>query len=112
MATIKAPCPSCGAVRLGVTQVTVMVDDVSNHSYRFDCPGCATPVVHAITPAIGALLRSVGVDQEAVRVNEPDEHPISASFTSSDVADLQRILDREDWFERLLATVHAEDDRT
>jgi hypothetical protein len=104
MATIKAECPRCGAVRLRVPELTVRVcaDDDGRGAYRFRCPACSSAVVHEATPAICALLTSVGVREEVWRLPaEIDERPTGPMLTPDDLLDFHLLLKRDDWQELL-----------
>jgi len=107
MATIKAECPTCGVVRLRVPDLTVRVclDDESG-SYRFRCPRCAISVVHEATPAICALLVSVGVREEVWRLPaELHEHRSGPVLTPDDLLDFHLLLEQGDWVDQLAALV-------
>ena len=115
MATIKARCPSCGVVRLQAPELSVLVDsDALRGAYRFECPECTEAVVYETTPAICALLVSVGVQEEPMGADvvplrmlqtaplDP-RHSEAAPFAPSDVEDFRRLLERDDWFVQLLS---------
>jgi hypothetical protein len=104
MARIRAGCPQCGAVRLRVPDVTVRMcaDDEGWGAYRFRCPACAAAVAHEATPAICALLTSVGVRKEIWHLPaELFERPTGPAFTADDLLDFHLLLEQHDWFERL-----------
>jgi hypothetical protein len=103
MATIKAECQSCGAVRLRVSDLTVRVcADDDRGAYRFRCPRCASAVVHDATPAICALLVSVGVREEVWRLPaELRETHSGPALTPDDLLDFHLLLERDDWAEQL-----------
>lgn len=106
MATIKAECPECGAVRLRVRDITVRVcvDDDRQGSYRFRCPECATAVLHDASSAICALLVSVGVDEEVWHLPaELDEAHPGPAFSHDDLLDFHLLLERDDWMNGLVA---------
>jgi hypothetical protein len=114
VATIKARCPSCGVVRLRAPELSVLVDrDALRGAYRFECPGCTAPVVYETTPAICALLVSVGVHEEPMdpdvvplRMPRPAPHPehcTAPPFVPGDVEEFRQLLDRDDWFAQLLS---------
>lgn len=107
MATIKAECPGCGAVRLRVPDLTVRVCvDDDRGSYRFRCPRCETAVVHDASPAICALLVSVGVCEEVWRLPaELTEQHRGPVLTPDDLLDFHLLLKRADWVEDLAAFV-------
>jgi predicted RNA-binding Zn-ribbon protein involved in translation (DUF1610 family) len=105
VATIKAECPDCGAVRLRVRDLTVRVcADNDRGSYRFRCPDCTISVIHDASPAICALLVSVGVEEEIWRLPaELDEAHPGPAFTHDDLLDFHLLLERDDWTDRLVA---------
>jgi predicted RNA-binding Zn-ribbon protein involved in translation (DUF1610 family) len=105
MATIKAECPDCGAVRLRVRDLTVRVcADDDRGSYRFRCPDCTTAVIHEASSAICALLVSVGVDEEIWRLPaELHEAHSGPAFTHDDLLDFHMLLERDDWTDQLVA---------
>ncbi len=107
MATIKAECHSCGAVRLRVGDLTVRVCvDDERGAYRFRCPRCDVAVVHDATSAICALLVSVGVQEEIWRLpaelHEVHSGPV---ITPDDLLDFHLLLERDDWTAQLAAVV-------
>lgn len=107
MATIKAECPHCGAVRLRVPDLTVRVcaDDDGRGTYRFRCPACDAAVVHDATPAICALLASVGVREEVWSFPaELDECHAGPALTPDDLLDFHLLLKRDDWQKLLTAS--------
>lgn len=107
MATIKAECPGCGAVRLRVADLTVRVcaDDDELGAYRFQCPRCDHAVLHEASPAICALLVSVGVDEEVWRLPaELAERPSGPPLTHDDLLDFHLMLADDGWQERLVAS--------
>jgi hypothetical protein len=109
MATIKAECHTCGAVRLRVADLTVRVcaDDKSG-AYRFRCPRCDVAVVHEATSAICALLVSVGVHEEVWRLPaELRERHRGPAITPDDLLDFHLLLERDDWAEHLAAVEDA-----
>ncbi len=98
--SIKADCPRCGAVRLGPPDVTVRVciDDGAG-SYRFRCPTCTTAAVHEASPAICALLRQAGCEEEiwtlarGARLSDA----VGPAFTADDLLDFHLLLSGDDW---------------
>jgi len=99
VATIKAECQSCGAVRLRVSDLTVRVCvDDERGAYRFRCPHCASAVVHDATAAICALLVSVGVEEEVWSLPaEFHEEHTGPALTPDDLLDFHLFLERDDW---------------
>ena len=77
------------------------MDDESG-AYRFRCPRCADAVVHDATPAICALLVSVGVREEVWRLPaEMREQHGGPVLTPDDLLDFHLLLERDDWAEHL-----------
>jgi hypothetical protein len=107
VATIKAECPGCGAVRLRVPDLTVRVcADDDRAAYRFRCPSCEAAVVHDASPSICALLISVGVREEVWRLPaELREQRVGPALTPDDLLDFHLLLEREDWADDLAALV-------
>ena len=79
----------------------VCADD-DRGSYRFRCPRCSSQVVHDASPAICALLVSVGVREEVWRFPaEMREVRRGPALTPDDLLDFHLLLQRDDWIERL-----------
>ncbi len=109
MATIKAECHTCGAVRLRVADLTVKIcADDDRGAYRFRCPRCERAVLHDATSAICALLVSVGVEEEVwslpAELREQHDGP---AFTPDDMLDFHLLLDGGDWANRLAGVEDA-----
>lgn len=121
---ILTDCPACDgdiALEPGTTLLTVFRVRAGRHPlparFSFTCPVCGE-VTSATTNGDEELqLARVGVPVEVV--DDPrDRHPSMAGrrspctgttldaprFTAQDVRALRELLDREDWFERLLDT--------
>ena len=62
MTTVRAQCPACGDVKLGINDLTVRVcvDDSSPSAYRFQCPICDETVHRTASARIVDLLVSAG----------------------------------------------------
>lgn len=74
-------------------------------TYSFPCPECEQTIRKAADKNIVALLLSAGVRvQDTVESPEPrhEHHPAERAFTVDDVIDFHFLLEREDWFARLL----------
>jgi hypothetical protein len=88
-------------VRLGADDVTVRIclDDGAG-AYRFRCPTCATAAVHEASPAICALLREAGCEEETwhlpAELSERPDGPAPA-FTTDDLLDFHLLLQSDDW---------------
>lgn len=107
MTTIKATCPSCGEVSLTPDQMALHLDQsgAGRSSYEFVCPACEEAVVKPADERIVRLLMSGGVpvvDEEPLtelarrRFNGP-------ALTHDDLLDFHTLLERDDWFDALLA---------
>jgi predicted RNA-binding Zn-ribbon protein involved in translation (DUF1610 family) len=104
--TIRARCPECGDVQLGVDDLTVHVPDGERlGTYRFRCPHCDQTVTREATARIVQLLTDAGVNAEhwqwPAEQHEPRRGP---ALTPDDLLDFHVLLQREDWFDALLAT--------
>jgi hypothetical protein len=108
MTTVRAQCPDCGDVSLEIADVTVrtFTDGTSGSEYRFDCPGCRRPVSRTASERIVDLLLSAGAPSEAwTWPAELRERPSGPPLTPDDLLDLHVLLDREGWFDDLVALV-------
>ena len=108
MTRIKAECPRCGAVRLTPGDVTVRVcTDDGSGAYRFRCPTCTTAALHEASPAICALLRQAGCEEEAWSMPaELAERPTGPTLTADDLLDFHLLLRGDEWT-RALASKDA-----
>lgn len=122
MTRIRATCPSCGEVELRPTDVSLVVlrtevEEVAEGSaYRFVCPACSVTITKPADERIARLLEQGGVSvtihegyhdlAEApapARFAHP-EHPAPGPvLTLDDLLDLHLVLQRDDWFDQLLA---------
>lgn len=110
MTRIRATCPRCGEVELPAAEVELHVvrapdgQLASGTHYAFDCPECGERVRKDADERICQLLTGSGVN---VRVTPAARHPESPPdgppLTVDDLIDLHLLLQREDWFEMLLA---------
>ncbi len=114
MTRIRASCPVCGEVDLQPADVTLHLvrhgdEDVGDGScYRFACPACLDVVTKPADERIAALLQTGGVEVEllgpdAGREPHPELPPGGPALTPDDLLDLHQLLERDDWFERLVA---------
>lgn len=106
MTRIRATCPSCGEVELRPDEVVLRRAAVpSEHTYRFDCPGCATQVVKPADEHVAELLVTGGVPVEEVRHRalHPELPPEGPPLTLDDLLDLHLALGDPCWFDRLVA---------
>ncbi|HEX9890096.1 MAG TPA: hypothetical protein VGA69_11495 [Nitriliruptorales bacterium] len=120
MATIRAVCTDCGdEVDLQPREITLVVaderatDPPRAGSYGFTCPECQRYVVKPADARSVGLLIAGGVEPShmngalktaARRRAHPEAPPAGgAAITYDDVIDLHLLLEREDWFQELLA---------
>jgi predicted RNA-binding Zn-ribbon protein involved in translation (DUF1610 family) len=106
MTSIRTTCPRCGEVEMRAEVVLLSVDPGSGEgSYSFVCPVCEDLVEKPADQKIVNLLRSIGVDvAERPQVDPVDPRPEGPPLTLDDVIDFHFLLDREDWFGRLVAS--------
>ena len=107
MTTIKATCPSCGEVALTPVDIDLRVDPhgVSESSYGFACPDCGDEVRKPADERIVRLLISGGVEAQAPAPPRETlaERATGPALTPDDLIDFHRLLERDDWFDRLLS---------
>ena len=107
MTTVRAQCPACGDVQLGIHDLTVRVnDDARAGDYRFCCPGCAETVTRPASARIVDLLVSAGAAEEhwswpAELAEQHDGPPLGPD----DLLDLHVLLAGDGWFDALVALV-------
>lgn len=78
--------------------------DSGEGTYSFDCPSCELPVEKPADRKIVLLLMSAGVEvMEAQETPSPESRPDGPAFTSDDLIDFHFALQRDDWFEQLVA---------
>ena len=108
MTTVRAQCPTCGDVALGIEHLTVRTcdDGVTPALYRFRCPSCDDMVTRNASPRIVDLLVSAGAAEEHWRwPAELGERPSGPPLTPDDLLDLHVMLRDDGWYERLVALV-------
>ena len=108
MTAVRARCPECGDVTLGIDDVTVRTgpDELRDGCYRFSCPVCLGTVTRDATARIVDLLLSAGAPHERFSwPRELDERPGGPPLTADDLIDLHVLLAQDTWFERLAALV-------
>jgi len=91
---IKADCPDCGVVHLGVADETVRIcTDDSSGAYSFRCAGCGAAVSHAARPDIVDLLVRAGCEQVCWRLpGELAERRSGPNLTIDDLLDFHLLL--------------------
>ena len=108
MTTVRAECPDCGDVSLGIDDLTVRTatDGVTQAEYRFLCPSCGRQVTRAAGERIVDLLLSAGAPSEVwTWPAELRERPGGPPLTPDDLLDLHVLLERDRWFDDLVALV-------
>ena len=126
MTRIRATCPTCGEVDLQPRdiQLEIVGDDPANVNdgsfYAFSCPDCDGTVTKPADVRIARLLSSGGVavtyrsanprlDAEVARaialLDHPEGMPIVPALTRDDLLDFHLLLQTDDWFEELLASM-------
>lgn len=112
MTTIRASCPTCGDVTLGLGDITVRVcsDDASG-AYLFRCPRCAQAVTRPASERIVDVLVSSGVRLEVWRLPaELNERPNGPPFSPDDLLALHERLQDPGWFDDVVALLHGSGD--
>lgn len=122
MTRIRANCPDCGDVELTPDDLLVRIahddDDLvgDGSHYRFTCPSCAITVRKPADDRVVQLLLTGGVPIEMPAPQEPttagltgpahpEAPPAGRSFTPDDLLDLHLLLERDDWFDALTASL-------
>jgi hypothetical protein len=108
MTTIKATCPTCGEVSLTPDDIQLWIDRGERNSfYAFTCPACRSLVRKAADERVIRLLAGGGVEVRDIVPPPHDAHRFSGPpFTYDDLLDFHALLDRDDWFDDLLALAH------
>ncbi len=110
MTTIRAQCPDCGDVQLPIHQLWVRVYEAEGPgSYSFECPTCAQPVSREASARIVGLLVGAGAPHTAWRwPAELAEVHQGSAITPDDLLDFHVLLQDDDWFDALSATVRRD----
>ncbi|MBA3431628.1 MAG: hypothetical protein H0U16_09135 [Actinobacteria bacterium] len=105
MTTIKANCPICGEVALTAEDIVLRIGPVDEaNSYGFSCPRCEEFVEKPADERIVRLLLSGGVRPCPVDVPaEVLEYRSGPPITPDDLLEFHQFLERDDWFEDLVA---------
>ncbi len=103
--TIRATCPNCGDVELGVADLTALLCSTNDAaSYSFRCPGCMVLVTKSTGRRVVDVLVSSGVELRRWRFPAELEEPHNGqAFAPADVVALREDLSRSDWYARLVA---------
>jgi hypothetical protein len=104
MTTIRATCPQCGEVEMDARSILLQVEQESGEgSYSFDCPSCELPVEKPADRKIVLLLMSAGVEVMEPQEVSSEVRPNGPPLTSDDLIDFHFVLQRDDWFDQLVA---------
>jgi hypothetical protein len=104
MTTIRATCPQCGEVEMDARSILLQVEQESGEgSYSFDCPSCELPVEKPADRKIVLLLMSAGVEVMEPQEVSSEVRPSGPPLTSDDLIDFHFLLQRDDWFDQLVA---------
>jgi predicted RNA-binding Zn-ribbon protein involved in translation (DUF1610 family) len=97
---VRATCPTCGDVELGVDQLTAIVCATTNEgSYAFQCPNCGMAIVKPAEGHVIDLLASAGVRLSVFELPaELEESHAGAPFTHDDLLAFHDLLQSDDWF--------------
>lgn len=102
----RAQCPDCGEVVVPLQSVVLRrnIDD-DTWSYRMLCPDCGLPSVFEVTTRLAELIHGLGltVERWSYPVELLDRPCRGNTIQPADLKRLVRLLDEEDWFDRLLA---------
>src|SRR3954447_11879103 len=109
VATIRASCPTCGAVELPTRDVSVQVCSTNNQgSYAFRCPHCRLAVSKPAEARIVDLLVSSGVRLTVWHMPaELEEERDGAPISYDDLLEFHFLLRQEGWLDRLVAAPDA-----
>jgi hypothetical protein len=107
MTSIRTNCPQCGEVEMEARVVFLTVrSETGEGTYSFVCPVCETLVEKPADRKIVVLLRSAGVElseapsPEVLTMERVGDPPL----TLDDLIDFHFLLERPDWFARLMAS--------
>jgi predicted RNA-binding Zn-ribbon protein involved in translation (DUF1610 family) len=111
MTTIKATCPRCGEVGLMPGEIELRVDRSGRGAsyYSFTCPSCLDTVRKPADDRVIRLLISGGVHVSTLETQSTEKrHPLAQRFdgpriTHDDLIDFHALLERDDWFDDLVA---------
>lgn len=112
--TIRATCPTCGDIELGVADLTALLCSTNQAaSYSFRCPRCRLLVTKQTGRKVVDVLVSSGVELRTWHMPaELDEVHHGPPLSAGDVVLLREDLGRRDWYERLVAAGAGDADST
>jgi hypothetical protein len=107
---VRATCPTCGDVELGVDALTAVVcTSTSEGSYAFQCPSCQLAVVKPAEPHVIELLASAGVHLATFEMPAELEEPhTGAPFTHDDLLAFHDRLEEDGWFAEVLSLTNGD----
>ncbi|MGH8883856.1 MAG: hypothetical protein ACRDYX_01515 [Egibacteraceae bacterium] len=116
MTTIKATCPGCGEVGLMPGEIELRVDRSGRGAsfYAFTCPSCLQVVRKPADDRAVRLLITGGVHVLSLKATpleaapRPKPRSLAERFdrppiTHDDLLDFHGLLERDDWFDDLVA---------
>ncbi|MDA8392099.1 MAG: hypothetical protein M0Z87_04705 [Actinomycetota bacterium] len=108
--TIRATCPTCGDVELGVADLTALLCSTTQAaSYSFRCPRCRMLVAKPTGRQVVDVLVSSGVELRYWRLPaELGEVHHGPPLAPADVISLRAELTRDDWYQRLVSAGSGE----
>lgn len=108
--TIRATCPTCGDVELGVSDLTALLCSTTQAaSYSFRCPRCRMLVAKPTGRQVVDVLVSSGVELRYWRLPaELTEIHHGPPLAPADLISLRAELTRDDWYQRLVSAGSGE----
>lgn len=105
--TVRATCPHCGDVELGVEEVTALVcTSTGGASYSFLCPVCERIVAKPTDQSVLDILVASGAQLRRWRMPlELEEAHSGPTLAEADLAALRRELADDSWIDRVTAMV-------
>jgi hypothetical protein len=112
MTIIRATCPSCGKVEMGIAAISLQVnDDDGLGQYRFECPSCTAEVRKNAGKQSVAMLVAAGVSLQAsaptvAPAPAPEDSAVdqgAPAFTLDDAIDFHFLLQDDALIAGLLA---------
>ena len=104
---VRATCPECGDVELGLEDVTVVLfAALPEGSYAFQCPECRGAIAKPAQSRVIELLLNAGARLTLCDLPaELDEPRHGAAISYDDVLDFHFQLQRDDWFDDVTALI-------
>jgi predicted RNA-binding Zn-ribbon protein involved in translation (DUF1610 family) len=102
-AIVRATCPTCGDVELGVTEVQVQICmTTASSTYSFLCPACGIIVNKQANDTVVESLASAGARMMAWTMPaELDEPKLGPKISHDDLLEFHLALESDAWQEEL-----------